>query len=146
MALDVRYSVLTGMLEPGADERVAAVLEALGSGGCAYTHVEMVNAFVTDALGRVLAAALATNGSITHLNLESNALSSGSLEAFAEALKANGTLRELKLANQHIAFSQQAEMALAGAGRKIAGGVGTTRAKARAATKSIACVLFLDLI
>ena len=46
-------------------------------------------------------------------NLESNSISSGGIEALAEALETNGTLKELKLANQHVSFSGQAEMALA---------------------------------
>ena len=52
---------------------------------------------------------LGRNATLTSLNLESNELQSGALEALAGALAANTTLRELKLANQRKNFSQAAE-------------------------------------
>jgi len=50
---------------------------------------------------------------LTSLNLESNSISSAGIEALANGLQKNGGLRQLKLANQHLAFSQRSEEALA---------------------------------
>ena len=93
-----------------ADRR--AVIEAFASNTVA-TSVAMVNAYINDGLGQAWGSVLTRNSTIQSLNLESNTISSGGMTALAEALRVNTTLTELKLANQHIAFSQQAEMALA---------------------------------
>ena len=60
-----------------------------------------------------MATALAVNTTITSLNLESNSVSSGGIEALGGALRANGTLKELKLAHQQLRCSQRAEEAMA---------------------------------
>ena len=71
--------------------------------------VQMSDAFVGEAMGEAWGAVLATNTTLLSLNLESNSLSSGAILALSDAIKANSTLKELKLANQHVAFSQRAE-------------------------------------
>ena len=73
--------------------------------------VQMSDAFVGEAMGEAWGAVLATNTTLLSLNLESNSLSSGAILALSDAIKANSTLKELKLANQHVAFSQRAEEA-----------------------------------
>ena len=77
--------------------------------------VQMSDAFVGEAMGEAWGAVLATNTTLLSLNLESNSLSSGAILALSDAIKANSTLKELKLANQHVAFSQRAEEAFASA-------------------------------
>ena len=77
--------------------------------------VQMSDAFVGEAMGEAWGAVLATNTTLLSLNLESNSLSSGAILALSDAIKANATLKELKLANQHVAFSQRAEEAFASA-------------------------------
>ena len=62
-----------------------------------------------------LAGALRRNVSVTSLNLESNSISSDGIDAIATMITVNSTLKELRLANQHLSFSQVAEGRLAAA-------------------------------
>ena len=74
----------------------------------------MANASVGDAAAVLWAQVLRANATITALNLESNAISSGGVEALAEALACHPrSLKELKLANQRVTYSQRSEEALA---------------------------------
>ena len=73
----------------------------------------MVNAFVGDDLACAWGRVLTLNQSITSLNLESNSISSAGIEALADGVRASTQLRQLKLANQHVNFSQQSELKLA---------------------------------
>ena len=68
----------------------------------------MANAHANDAIAIAWGRALTTNHTLTSLNLESNAIGTGGIEALADALMSNQTLTELKLANQRVACSQQA--------------------------------------
>jgi len=77
------------------------------------SSVEMVNALVGDRLAAAWGRVLAANSAITALNLESNSISSAGIEALAEGVRSNSALRQLKLANQHVSFSQPSEEALA---------------------------------
>ena len=70
----------------------------------------MANALLTDGMmADNSEALLASNRTLTSLNLESNKLSSATFEAIASGLPRNDTLTELKLANQHLAVSQAAD-------------------------------------
>ena len=97
-----------------AEERRVAVA-AFATNTC-LTNIEMVNAFVSaesDGLAQVWAQVLATNSTITSLNLESNSIGSAGLEALATVLRTNRSLRELKLANQHTTHTQAVEETMA---------------------------------
>ena len=61
-------------------------------------------AHIDDPAGMLWATVLCTNSTLTSLNLESNEMQSGAIEAIARALAQNSTLRELKLANQRKNF------------------------------------------
>ena len=88
------------------------VVEAFGA-NTRVLQVEMANAHANDALAAAWARSLSTNNSLTSLNLESNSIGAGGIEALAEALLENRALTELKLANQRVACSQRAEESLA---------------------------------
>ena len=90
------------------------VVEAFGA-NTRVLQVEMANAHANDALAAAWARSLSTNNSLTSLNLESNSIGAGGIEALAEALLENRALTELKLANQRVACSQRAEESLAAA-------------------------------
>lgn len=90
-----------------AEER--RTLIAAFEGNASIDAAGFAGAFIDDAAGTLWATVLGRNATLTSLNLESNELQSGSLEALAGALAANTTLRELKLANQRKNFSQAAE-------------------------------------
>ena len=89
-----------------------AVVEAFATNSV-VSSVAMVNAYINDELGQAWGAVLQRNRTVTSLNLESNSITSGGMLAIAEALRVNSSLVELKLSNQHLAFSQQSEMAIA---------------------------------
>ena len=91
-----------------------AVVDAFATNAVLKT-AEMVNAFAGDAIAQAWGRALATNSTVSALNLESNSISSAGIEALADGVRASGQLRQLKLANQHVNFSQQSELKLADA-------------------------------
>ena len=94
------------------EERIA-VLAAFCS-NTKVTSLVLANALLTDAVvADQFEALLASNSTLTSLNLESNRVASAGVHALAAGLLRNTTLSELKLANQHLAISQAAEMALA---------------------------------
>ena len=95
-ALVGHYSVL--WCRATAEERLA-VIEAFQSNAM-VKKVEMFNALITDEEAQAWGRVLASNQTLTSLNLETNAISSGGVLALADGLKANSSLRELKLANQ----------------------------------------------
>ena len=78
-------------------------------------RVEMANSFVSDAVAQAWEGVLTQNGSIASLNLESNSIASAGLIAIAAGLRTNSSLTELKLANQFVNCTQQAEEAFASA-------------------------------
>ena len=85
-----------------------AVFDALRS-NTVVSSFEAVNAFVNDPLAVILGGVLKENSALTYVNVESNSISSKGLEALGEGLSTNASIKELKLANQHVAFSQAAE-------------------------------------
>ena len=135
--------VMTGdkhWLSATADER-SAVVSAFATNRC-VRFVGLASAGVTDLLAQEWGTVLRSNDTIEVLhvdsirytrymhctrhmrcarhirftqvlNLESNTISSGGIEALAAALPLNTRLRELKLANQRQTYSQRAEEALA---------------------------------
>ena len=104
----VYMATANGLWLRATEEERVALVEAFAD-NTSVTSVEMVNSLVNDRLGEAWGRVLQRNATITSLNLESNSISSSGIEAIAAGVAANSTLAQLKLANQHVAFSQQAE-------------------------------------
>ena len=86
--------------------------------------VSLANSGVSDADAALWGQVLSRNTTITSLNLESNSISSGGIEALAAALHEGAApLRELKLSNQHLTYSQVSTFG-AGSREQGAGGRG----------------------
>lgn len=68
---------------------------------------------VNTVTAKLLAKALESNHTLQKLNLESNRIEPAGILEIANSLRHNGGLKELRIVNQHSAFGNAAEVALA---------------------------------
>ncbi|KAL1527616.1 hypothetical protein AB1Y20_009002 [Prymnesium parvum] len=114
METDAQSYVLTSnrLWGQATDDEKQAVVKAFKSNNVVQ-RVEMVNAMVTDVLAQAWGDVLKRNRTLTILNLESNSISTSGIKSLADGLRENRSLTELKLANQRLNYTQQAEEQLA---------------------------------